>query len=81
MKISVSMLSTYLYCPRMLFLQKVLAVEEPPKESLVMGSIRHETYDRINKEEEIIVTSITKKTDLNGILELYRQNYLKILWL
>jgi len=79
MKISVSLLSSYLYCSRKLFLQQVLMLEEPPKESLVMGSIRHETYDRINKEEEIIVTSITKKTDLNGILELYRQNYLKLL--
>ena len=48
MKISVSMLSTYLYCPRKLFLQKILMVEEPPKESLVMGSIRHEVYDYIN---------------------------------
>ena len=56
MKISVSMLSTYLYCPRMLFLQKVLAVEEPPKESIVLGSLRHEIYDFINKSEQKIVT-------------------------
>ena len=60
MKISVSMLSSYLYCPRKLFLQQVLAVEEPPKESLVLGSLRHEIYDFINQSEEKIVTSITK---------------------
>ncbi|MBI2659513.1 hypothetical protein HYX05_05440, partial [Candidatus Woesearchaeota archaeon] len=63
MKISVSLLSSYLYCSRKLFLEKVLLLEEPPKESLVMGSIRHETYDNINKKEEEIVTSITKEHD------------------
>ena len=79
MKISVSLLSSYLYCSRKLFLEKVLMLEEPPKESLVMGSIRHETYDGINKKEEEIATSITKKTDLAEIQELYKNNYLKIL--
>ena len=44
-----------------------------------MGSIRHETYDNINKKEEEIVTSITKRADLENIRELYRKEYLKIL--
>ena len=79
MKISVSLLSSYLYCSRKLFLEKVLMLEEPPKESLVMGSIRHEAYDSINKKEEEIVVSITKRTNLEDIQELYRKNYLKIL--
>ena len=79
MKISVSLLSSYLYCSRKLFLQEVLMLEEPPKESLVMGSIRHETYDGINKKEEEIVASIKKKTPLEQLQELYKQNYLKIL--
>ena len=79
MKISVSLLSAYLYCSRKLFLQEVLMLEEPPKESLVMGTIRHEAYDNINKNEEAIVTSITKKMGFDEIQELYRQNYLKLL--
>ena len=79
MKISVSLLSSYLYCSRKLFLQKVLMLEEPPKESLVLGSIRHETYDRINKNEEDIVTSITKKLLFGDIERLYTREYLKIL--
>ncbi len=79
MKISVSLLSTYLYCSRKLFLQKVLMLEEPPKESLVLGSIRHETYDRINRNEEEIVTSITKKLLFGDIEKLYKREYLKIL--
>ena len=60
MKLSVSMLSTYLYCPRMLFLQKVLELEEAPKEALILGSIRHETYDLVNKNEENLVVKISK---------------------
>ncbi|MBI2655520.1 CRISPR-associated protein Cas4 [Candidatus Woesearchaeota archaeon] len=80
MKISVSLLSSYLYCSRKLFLQKVLMLEEqPPKESLVMGTIRHEAYDRINKNEENIVTSITKKLLFEDIEKIYKTEYLKIL--
>ena len=79
MKISVSLLSAYLYCSRKLFLEQVLMLAEPPKESIVMGSIRHETYDNINKKEEDIVTSITKKETLENIQEFYKKEYLKIL--
>ncbi|MBI3027423.1 CRISPR-associated protein Cas4 [Candidatus Woesearchaeota archaeon] len=80
MKIPVSLLSTYLYCSRKLFLERVLLLEEPPKESVVMGSIRHEFYDSINKKEEGIVSSITKKVPLDSIKSLYRKEYLAILW-
>jgi len=79
MKISVSMLSTYLYCPRMLFLQKVLAVEEPLKENLVLGSLRHEIYDLINKSEEKIVASIMEKMQYSQLLSTYKACYSKIL--
>jgi CRISPR-associated exonuclease Cas4 len=79
MKISVSMLSSYLYCSRKLFLQKVLAVEEPPKESLVLGTLRHEIYDFINQSEENIVTLITKKIHYNEIMSLYKTFYSKAL--
>jgi len=79
MKISVSMLSSYLYCSRKLFLQKVLAVEEPPKESLVLGSLRHEIYDFINQSEEKIVASITKKIQYSELISLYKNFYSRAL--
>ena len=75
MKISVSMLAAYLYCPRKLFLQKILMVEEPPKESLVIGSIRHEVYDYINKAEEKLIKSITEKINYEELMAMYRENY------
>src|SRR3989344_4925428 len=79
MKISVSMLSSYLYCPRKLFLQQVLAIEEPPKESLVLGSLRHEIYDFINQTEEKIVVSIKEKIQYNELLLAYKKFYSKAL--
>ena len=63
----------------MLFLQKVLAVEEPPKERLVLGSLRHEIYDFINQGEERIVTSIIEKIDYQRLMSIYKTFYSKIL--
>ena len=77
MKISVSMLSTYLFCSRKLFLQQVLELEEPPKESLILGSIRHEIFDYINKTEEKIVSSIIEKTQHENLIEIYKNNYIQ----
>ena len=79
MKISVSMLSTYLFCQRKLFLQQVLALEEPPKESLALGSLRHELYDFINKSEESIVSSITQKMEYSWLINTYKTCYSKVL--
>ena len=77
--LSVSMLSGYMYCPRKLYLQYVLKITEPPKEALVRGSIRHETYDLINKNEENIVKSIKELLSLHEIKELYKNNFQKFL--
>ncbi|MBI2657066.1 CRISPR-associated protein Cas4 [Candidatus Woesearchaeota archaeon] len=79
MKIAVSMLSAYLYCSRKLFLEKVLMIEEPDKESLVMGTIRHEFYENINKKEESIVSSITEMAPLENIQAIYRKEHLAVL--
>ncbi len=76
--LSVTMLSSYLYCSRKLYLQRVLGLWEPPKEAMVKGTIRHETYDLINKNEERIVKSI-KELNLEKIKEKYKYEYLKFL--
>ena len=78
-QVSVTLLSSYLYCPRKLFLQQVLQVEEPPKEALVRGIIRHETYDIINRSEEAIVLAITEDHSDDDIKRLYNDAYSKIL--
>lgn len=79
MKISVSMLSTYLFCSRKLFLQQVLALKEPQKESTILGSLRHELYDFINRSEEKIVTAIKEKIQYNELITTYKSFYSKAL--
>lgn len=78
-QVSVTLLSSYLYCPRKLFLQQVLDVEEPPKEALVRGTVRHETYDIINRSEEAIVLEIKKSYPDEEIRRIYNDAYSKIL--
>ena len=79
MKISVSMLSAYLFCSRKLFLQQVLELKEPPKESTILGSLRHELYDFINRSEEKIVTTIKEKIQYNELIKTYKSFYSKAL--
>ena len=72
--LSVTSLSAYLYCPRKLYLEKVLEFIPPPKDVLVKGTINHLMFDLLNKTEEKIVTSI-KTSDLQSIINIYKQNY------
>jgi len=78
-RISVSMLSAYLYCKRKLFLEYVLGLFEPEKEALVRGSIRHATYDKVNKVEEALVKSITNKDGFEAIYKRYLNTYSNLL--
>ncbi len=78
-RISVSMLSAYLYCKRKLFLEYVLGLFEPEKEALVKGSIRHETYDKVNSMEEELVKSIKKGDDFEAIYSKYVLVYARLL--
>ncbi len=77
--LSVTHLSSYLYCPRKLYLQQVLGLYEPPKESLVKGSIRHQVYENINLIEEELVKSIKKGMTENDLKGKYHQKYREIL--
>ena len=72
--LSVSSLTSYLYCPRKLYLTKVLGFVEPPKGVNVIGALRHDIYDKINKSEREIILSI-KKNNLNSINNLYKEKY------
>lgn len=73
------MLTSYMYCKRKLYLQYVLKFFEPIKESTIKGTIRHETYDLINKEEESIVKSIKEKRTLEELKEIYKHKTSKLL--
>ena len=77
--ISVTNLTTYMFCPRKLYLLNVLEFEEPPKEAVLLGSVKHNVFDKINKADELIVTSILKSTQQQEIEIIYRKKYSEIL--
>lgn len=77
--LSVTALTSYLYCQRKLYLQKVLKFYEPIKEPTIKGTIRHEVYEQINQIEESIVTSITKRATKEELFNKYKTAHSKIL--
>ncbi len=77
--ISVTSLSSYLYCARKLFIEKVLGIRSPiPKDAMIKGSIRHSVYEGINIATEEIVKSINSK-EKDVVFEAFKQKYIKIL--
>jgi CRISPR-associated protein Cas4 len=76
MKISVSLLSSYLFCPRKLFLDQVLKLRALPAEATVKGTIKHNVLDLINKQEKGIVGSVTLE-NASTISEKYIRFYSK----
>lgn len=79
MLLSVTQLSSYLYCSRKLFLENVLKLRKIPKEALVKGTIRHETYDMINKNEENVVKSIKKELNFEELFDIYKRMHVNFL--
>jgi CRISPR-associated exonuclease Cas4 len=76
--VTATQISSYMYCPRKLFISSVLKIKEPPKEALVKGLVWHQTYQTINTHDEKIVKSITTKK-YEDILDIYRTEYAKYL--
>jgi len=77
--INVTDLATYLYCPRKLYLEYTIEVPPPLKDVMIIGSIKHNVIDKINRAEEKIITSITPKTNIHDIPRIYLKNYKEIL--
>ncbi|MFH1506643.1 MAG: Dna2/Cas4 domain-containing protein [archaeon] len=77
--ISVTLLSSYDYCQRKLFLERVLKLWVPMKDAMLKGTIRHEAYENINKIEEKIVTAVKKPEGYDKLFEDYKKEHAKIL--
>lgn len=76
--VNATQLSSYMYCPRKLFISSVLEIKEPPKKELVKGRVWHQTYELINKNESDIVKSINSG-NYSDIYDLYRRGFAKFL--
>lgn len=77
--ISVSLLSSYDYCARKLFLEQVLKLAAVPREAVVKGSVRHSVHERASKAEESLVKSIKSELTYNEIVEKYKKLHSDIL--
>ncbi len=72
--ISVTHLSSYLFCKRKLYLEQVLGLRAPPLEASIMGTIRHHVLDLVSKQEKGIVLSIVPE-NVAQIEEKYQSFY------
>ncbi len=79
MKLAVSLLSSYLYCPRKVFLQKVLKLREPLRQPLILGTIRHQAVETACGAEEELVLSIGRDADSGEVNRLYVEHYASML--
>ena len=50
--LNVTDLSSYLYCPRQFYLQKIKGLRKPPTQPMIEGSIRHQVLETFGKNEE-----------------------------
>lgn len=70
-------LSTYTYCPRKLYLTKILKLAEIPRYAVIKGDIKHKIIEKQNKKEKEIIINTTK----DNIITLYTRfnsEFLKI---
>ncbi|MBW3004214.1 CRISPR-associated protein Cas4 [Candidatus Woesearchaeota archaeon] len=77
--LAVTSLTAYLFCPRKLFLEKVMGYEEIPKALLVKGLIKHKVFDEMNKYEANLVSSFEKGITKEQIFDKYYAFYSDIL--
>lgn len=79
MLFSVTDLCSYSWCPRGLYLKKVMKIREPPKDALVLGTIRHAAYDGISGVEEQLAKQVSKGSTLETVKSSFVVEYQKIL--
>ncbi len=79
MIISVTDLSSYLWCPRSLYMQKVMGIEEPPNRLMVMGSLKHEVFEQANGKEQDAFLSVVKGTKEEEAFNIFYKLYIDTL--
>ena len=77
--ISVTDLSSYMYCARLLYQRKVLGYEEKLNAAMILGAIRHNFYDVANKHEEKIVAHLPSEASKEEVATAYSNMYQNLL--
>ena len=76
--LSITDITSYMYCPRKFYLKKIRGLKEMPNKAMIKGRLKHEIFDIFNRNEKNIVINITSKIKKEEILKLYRTEALKI---
>lgn len=71
--INVTDISSYLYCPRKLWLKLVKGIKEPPNKKMILGFLKHKVFDIFNKNESSLVSSIQENLTKEQIFSLYQR--------
>lgn len=70
--VRVTDLTDYLFCPRKVYLKRVLGYKEETNYQMLFGRILHEFFDIFNEEEKEIIFEIKENLGFNYILNLYK---------
>ena len=65
----VSALSSWVYCPKAFYLSYVLKVEEPPKDVMILGLLKHKLHEQIADQDEEIVTALKPSDNVADVLQ------------
>jgi CRISPR-associated protein Cas4 len=74
--ISVSDINSWLYCPRKVFISKVLKIFLPPNRAMTIGILKHSILENFSKEEKKIVSQIDSNLDSIDLAFIY-EDFLK----
>ncbi|MGC9309554.1 MAG: CRISPR-associated protein Cas4 [Candidatus Nanoarchaeia archaeon] len=58
MILNVTDISSYTYCPRKFFLEKVQGLRKPPSKPMIEGKIRHEIREAFSKSEKAFIQAL-----------------------
>ena len=79
MLVSVSLLGSYDYCQRKVFLERVLKLFKPPKDVMVKGTVKHTAFELMDSVEESLVKAISKSDSFDSVQERYKTLYQNLL--
>jgi len=74
--VNVTELTSWDYCSRKLFIQKILKIPTKMNKAMLMGRIKHQVLEIFSKNEESIVRNIEKDYDKIDLVIIY-ENFLK----
>ncbi len=69
--ISVSDINAWLYCPRKVFISKVLKIFLPPNRAMTIGILKHSILENFSKEEKKLVSQIDSNFDSLDLAFIY----------